>query len=285
MGKDRFGLLYGQLWLVDALKLRQINSHAAGLKLNESKPDSALVKQVIANTNNINTKAVISLPLADVFEGVEQPRDNTIAKSASILDSNSVVSDIASESAVELILDWNTLVNQVSSCVSCKLCKGRTNVVIERGSRAASVMFVGEGPGEDEDIQGAPFVGKSGQLLDKMIAAMGLDKDNDVYICNVVKCRPPYNRNPEIDEIAACNHYLRSQIELVKPKIIITLGRFASQTLLNSNLATGKLRGQIHKFKNIPLVVTYHPAYLLRNPNAKKDAWADLKLVMSMTQH
>ena len=172
--------------------------------------------------------------------------------------------------------------DKVNNCTLCSLCDGRKNVVFERGSRKAEWMFVGEGPGEEEDAQGYPFVGKSGQLLDKMILAMKLDKDHDVYVCNVVKCRPPYNRNPEIDEITACKNYLLSQIELVKPKKIIALGRFASQTLLDSNLAIGKLRNKVHCFKEIPLIVTYHPAYLLRNPGAKKDAWNDLKLAMQV---
>lgn len=277
--KSGFSLLYSQLWLVDKIKLGQINPDALNLKSREYKsgeykPDHALVRHTITNVNQAKVKADDSK--ADASPLLIADKGLSISAHTSGATSNA-----GFESADGLILDWNALVNQASSCVSCKLCKGRTNVVIERGSRSAPFMFVGEGPGEDEDIQGVPFVGKSGQLLDKMIAAMGLDKNNDVYICNVVKCRPPYNRNPEADEIAACNYYLRSQIEMVKPKIIIALGRFASQTLLDSNLATGKLRGRIHKYKNIPLVVTYHPAYLLRNPNAKKDAWADLKLAMS----
>ena len=179
-------------------------------------------------------------------------------------------------------MTWDFLVNQVNNCTSCKLCDSRKNVVIERGNRLAKWLFVGEGPGEEEDIQGLPFVGASGQLLDKMLNAMKLDRNNDVYICNVVKCRPPYNRNPEPDEISACNKYLINQIAMVNPQIIITLGRFASQTLLNSTLATGKLRKQVHKYKNIPLIVTYHPSYLLRNPSAKKDAWEDLQLALQI---
>jgi DNA polymerase len=183
---------------------------------------------------------------------------------------------------VRLIDNWDTLVDSINNCAKCKLCHSRQNVVIERGSRHARWMFVGEGPGEQEDIQGKPFVGASGQLLQKMIAAMQLDPDQDVYICNVVKCRPPANRNPEIEEIELCQNYLFSQIELIKPDIIITLGRFAHQTLLKTNEAVGRLRLKQHYYQKIPLVVTYHPAYLLRNPSAKKDAWADLQLAMQI---
>ncbi|MCC2625182.1 MAG: uracil-DNA glycosylase [Burkholderiales bacterium] len=187
-------------------------------------------------------------------------------------------------SSGNLIDNWDTLVENISNCTKCGLCKDRKNVVIERGSRSAKWMFVGEGPGEQEDIQGKPFVGASGQLLQKMIAAMNLNPATDVYICNVVKCRPPYNRNPEPSEIEVCRNYLFSQIELVKPQVIITLGRFAHQTLLNTTEAVGRLRLKQHVYQGIPLVVTYHPAYLLRNPSAKKDAWADLQLAMKVFQ-
>ena len=159
---------------------------------------------------------------------------------------------------------------------------GRQNTVIDRGNRQAKWMFIGEAPGEHDDVKGVPFVGASGELLDKMITAMKLDVNNDVYICNVIKCNPPYNRNPESHEVNMCNNYLLSQINLVKPQIIIALGRFASQALLSSDLATNKLRGQVHSIKNIPVIVTYHPAYLLRNVAAKKDAWEDLQLAMKV---
>lgn len=175
---------------------------------------------------------------------------------------------------------WQELVHEISNCDKCKLCHGRTNIVIERGNRNGAWMFIGEGPGEQEDLQGKPFVGASGQLLDKMIAAMKLDAANDIYIANVVKCRPPHNRNPEAEEISACSDYLMNQIRLVNPRIIITLGRFAAQTLLNTELAIGKLRKQVQYYRQIPVIVTYHPSYLLRTPSAKKDAWEDLQLAM-----
>jgi len=181
---------------------------------------------------------------------------------------------------VGLIDNWQQLQHLVINCQDCKLCNGRKNVVLERGNRNARWMLVGEGPGEHEDIQGKPFVGASGQLLDKMITAMKLDPATDVYIANVVKCRPPHNRNPAPEEISSCKNYLFSQIELVKPNIIITLGRFAMQTILDTELAVGKLRNKINYYKGIPVIATYHPSYLLRTPDAKKDAWSDLQLAM-----
>jgi DNA polymerase len=182
----------------------------------------------------------------------------------------------------DLINNWDSLVSSINICNKCDLSNGRQNTVIDRGNRQAKWMFIGEAPGEHDDVKGVPFVGASGELLDKMITAMKLDVNNDVYICNVIKCNPPYNRNPESHEVNMCNNYLLSQINLVKPQIIIALGRFASQALLSSDLATNKLRGQVHSIKNIPVIVTYHPAYLLRNVAAKKDAWEDLQLAMKV---
>jgi uracil-DNA glycosylase len=140
-------------------------------------------------------------------------------------------------------------------------------------------MFVGEGPGEQEDLAGLPFVGPAGQLLTKMIEAMGLQRDS-VYICNVVKCRPPNNRNPETEEIAACDPFLKGQVAAVNPRVIVALGKFAAQTLLNDSTPITRLRGQWRKYSNIDLMPTFHPAYLLRNPNDKRLAWADLQAVM-----
>lgn len=187
----------------------------------------------------------------------------------------------ASQTNKELIISWDKLTDLINNCTDCRLCNTRKNLVIERGNRNSQWMFIGEAPGENEDIQGLPFVGSAGQLLDKMLAAMKLDHKQDVYICNTVKCRPPQNRNPEADEIAQCNNYLLSQINLVKPKIIVVLGRIAAHTLLKTTQATSKLRNAVHYIEgNIPVIVTYHPAYLLRNPSAKKDTWEDLQLAM-----
>lgn len=164
-------------------------------------------------------------------------------------------------------------------CRDCKLCGTRTNLVIGEGNPKARLVFVGEGPGEQEDLKGRPFIGRAGQLLDKMIEAMGLKRE-DVYICNVVKCRPPENRNPEPDEIAACSPYLHRQLDAIKPEVIVALGKFAAQTLLETEEKISDLRGRLHDYRGFKFVPTFHPAYLLRNPPAKREAWEDLQLVM-----
>lgn len=170
---------------------------------------------------------------------------------------------------------------ELGDCRRCKLCNGRKNLVFGVGNPRAQLVFVGEGPGADEDEQGIPFVGAAGQLLTKMIEAMGFGRD-EVYICNVVKCRPPGNRNPEPDEIAACEPFLKAQIAAIRPKAIVALGKFAAQTLLREETPITRLRGQWRTYQGIPLMPTFHPAYLLRSPNEKKNAWADLKQVMTM---
>lgn len=164
-------------------------------------------------------------------------------------------------------------------CTRCKLHGGRTNLVFGTGSPTAEVMFVGEGPGAEEDLQGEPFVGRAGQLLTKMIAAMGFRRE-DVYIANVVKCRPPGNRNPEPDEIQACEGFLRRQIAAIRPKVIVALGKFAAQTLLRDETPISRLRGRWAEYEGVRLMPTFHPAYLLRSPEEKKKAWEDLQLVM-----
>lgn len=163
-------------------------------------------------------------------------------------------------------------------CIACKLAKTRTNVVFGVGSAHVPLVFVGEAPGADEDAQGIPFVGRAGQLLTKIIAAIGLERD-EVYICNILKCRPPGNRNPEPDEIACCTPYLQEQLAILKPRVICTLGLFASQYLLQSAAPIGKLRGRIFDYHGIPLIPTYHPAALLRNPALKANVWEDVQLV------
>jgi uracil-DNA glycosylase len=182
-------------------------------------------------------------------------------------------------------MDWPELRSAVASCTACKLCQGRTNTVFGVGQANAHWMVVGEAPGEQEDAQGEPFVGKSGQLLDNMLRALGLSRDanladpsKSVYIANSVKCRPPGNRNPAPDELAECEPFLIRQVALLKPKIILAMGRFAVQSLLRSSDPIGKLRGRVHRYQGVPLIVTYHPAYLLRNLEEKARAWDDLCL-------
>ncbi len=170
---------------------------------------------------------------------------------------------------------------EIGECTRCKLCHGRKTVVFGEGSADAALMFVGEGPGADEDATGRPFVGRAGQLLDKMIRAMTLRRD-DVYIANVVKCRPPDNRTPEPDEVAACSPFLIRQIEIIQPRVIVCLGAVAAQFLFGSKKSIGVLRGTAGRFHSATVIATYHPAYLLRNENAKPEAWKDLQKAMAL---
>jgi len=173
---------------------------------------------------------------------------------------------------------------EVRTCTRCRLHEGRTQTVFARGNPRAPLLFIGEAPGEEEDRQGLPFVGPAGKLLDRMIFAMGL-KSDQVYITNIIKSRPPNNREPRPDEVAACFPFLERQIELVRPRIICTLGRPAANTLLGTNLAMGDLRGKWQSYRGIPVLPTYHPAYLLRSPGQKRTAWEDLKkLIIALAE-
>lgn len=171
--------------------------------------------------------------------------------------------------------------SDIGDCTRCKLCRARRNIVFGDGNAKADLVFVGEGPGHDEDVQGLPFVGRAGKLLTQMIEAMGLERQ-DVYICNVVKCRPPENRTPEKDEIATCSPFLLRQIETIRPRVVVCLGSIAAQTLLGTNRSISHYRGEWLDFRGAKLMATYHPAYLLRNPNAKGDVWKDLQKVMAV---
>lgn len=174
---------------------------------------------------------------------------------------------------------WEKLREQVSSCQLCTLCTTRTQTVFGEGNLNADWFFVGEAPGENEDLQGKPFVGEAGQLLTQMLRAMSLTRE-EVFIANILKCRPPQNRDPHVDEIAHCRDYLRRQMALVKPKIIIAVGRIAAQTLLETHTTIGKLRGQVHHLENTPLIAIYHPSYLLRSLTEKRKAWQDLQFAL-----
>ena len=170
---------------------------------------------------------------------------------------------------------------EIGDCRRCKLCSTRRTIVFGTGDAAARLMFVGEGPGHDEDVQGLPFVGKAGQLLNQIIQAMGFRREQ-VYIANVVKCRPPDNRTPQPDETAACTPFLFTQIEIIRPRAIVALGSPAAQALLETSAGITKIRGTFRTFRSIPVMPTFHPAYLLRNPAAKKDVWEDMKQVMAL---
>lgn len=178
---------------------------------------------------------------------------------------------------------WRDLQNEVSICRACALCETRTQTVFGVGSHHADWMLIGEAPGQNEDLQGEPFVGKAGQLLNEMLRAIGLQREH-VFIANMLKCRPPNNRDPQSEEVEACHHFLRRQIALLQPKIILAVGRIAAQNLLKTQQPLAKLRGQRHQLENIPLVVVHHPAYLLRSLNEKAKAWEDLQFAWSVYQ-
>ncbi len=193
----------------------------------------------------------------------------------------------AAASTAVAALDWPALRTAVAACQACSLCAARRQTVFGVGHPQAHCMVVGEAPGEQEDAQGEPFVGAAGQLLDRMLAALGLGRseagpERQVFIANTLKCRPPRNRNPAPEELAACQPFLERQVALVQPRVILAMGRFAVQQLLGSDAPIGKLRGTLHQWRGVPLVVTYHPAYLLRQPADKAKAWDDLCLVAGL---
>ena len=189
------------------------------------------------------------------------------------------VSENVSERVVKSEIQTLTDVQKtLGDCKRCKLHRTRRTIVFGEGNEKATLMFVGEGPGYDEDVQGRPFVGKAGQLLTKIIESINLSRE-EVYIANIVKCRPPQNRNPETDEIQSCNPFLMDQIRVIRPKIICALGTFAAQTLLKTSTKISELRGKIFDIEGIKVIPTYHPAFLLRNPERKRDVWEDMKKI------
>lgn len=177
------------------------------------------------------------------------------------------------------IMSLEEVREELGDCRRCHLWRLRKNLVFGEGNSRASIVFVGEAPGGDEDLQGRPFVGRAGQLLTRIIAAMGLER-KDVYICNILKCRPPGNRDPRPDEINTCEPFLVKQLQAISPKVICALGTFAARTLLKTDVPITVLRGRFHSYHGIPVMPTYHPAYLLRNPGAKKQVWEDVQKIM-----
>ncbi len=209
--------------------------------------------------------------LGPIWKLRQPPKKKKAADSAT-----KVSAPVDERTAAIAAMDWNQLKQAVAACTACELCKTRKQAVLGVGDVAADWLFVGEGPGADEDEKGEPFVGQAGKLLDNMLAAIELQRGKSVYIANAVKCRPPNNRTPEPGETAACWPFLARQIELIEPKLIVTLGKPAAQTLLQQEVKIAAERGKVHDFAGIPLIVTYHPAYLLRNLPDKAKAWEDL---------
>jgi DNA polymerase len=188
-----------------------------------------------------------------------------------------VPAELGNPDPTDSSLDWEGLQARVQACTACALHRTRTQTVFGVGNRGADWLIIGEAPGEQEDLKGEPFVGRAGQLLNEMLRAVGLSREV-VYIANILKCRPPQNRDPLPEEAAACEGFLRRQLALIRPSIILAVGRIAAQNLLKTDRPIGKLRGSVHRYAEIPLVVTYHPAYLLRSPLEKRKAWDDLQL-------
>jgi uracil-DNA glycosylase family 4 len=230
----------------------------------------------------ISLPPVARVPRADVETGTVLSRDKLSspekidtypiaeARSLSLFEKN------LSESSVEDSLE--KIREDIGDCQRCKLCSTRTHIVFGSGDPKAKLVFVGEAPGADEDAQGLPFVGRAGQLLTRILESIGLSRQ-DVYICNVIKCRPPENRFPEKDEIASCSPFLLRQLEAIRPKVICCLGAAAAQTILKRKSSVGWMRGRFQDYRGAKLIVTYHPAYLLRNPDAKRDVWEDMKKI------
>jgi DNA polymerase len=230
--------------------------------------------------NSFEQQAPREAPARSAAASFEQQRPPTVTFQVPQPATRAPVVRAEVLSATDRMGRLSVLATEVAACQRCSLAVTRTQTVFSRGNPFAELCFIGEGPGADEDRLGEPFVGAAGQLLDKMIAAMGYGRD-EVYICNVVKCRPPNNRKPEPTEIDACKSYLVQQVELCKPKYIVALGATATQGLLGTTEGIMKLRGKWKLYRGIPVMPTYHPAYLLRTPTAKKEVWADLQEVMA----
>lgn len=224
--------------------------------------------------------AAAAVPALEPADPASPPPRDAAPRAAAVVAAP-VAPTLAKAPAVEVPRDWLGLRARVKDCEACKLCATRTQTVFGVGPEDAPLMIVGEGPGADEDAQGEPFVGRAGKLLDEMLRAIGRSRRENVFIANVVKCRPPGNRDPEADEVDACRPYLDRQIELIKPKLIVALGRIAAQRLLSTDLPLSKLRGPMYRYgtDQTPVFVTYHPAYLLRSPREKAKSWEDLKQI------
>lgn len=244
--------------------------------------DPALLAQEVQSIE-LNSAAADSTPssrdvsAASIVPPISYAEDQAIPARKSISTAPEIGGAVAPAERPAALLQ---ILEDIGDCSRCALHKGRHSIVFGDGSPNARLMFVGEGPGADEDAQGLPFVGRAGQLLNNMISAMGLKRE-ETYICNVVKCRPPGNRTPEPDEANICSQFMFRQIDVVRPQVIVALGATAATYLLGQRQPLAGLRGRVHAFRGSSLIVTYHPAYLLRDPRQKKEAWADLQIAMN----
>jgi uracil-DNA glycosylase family 4 len=241
--------------------------------------EESLRRQLLERLRQLQSAGVNWLPLGP-------PLEITAPTPPSNADAFAIAPEVPAGSGMTLAerrLALQTLADEIKSCTRCaELCSTRTQTVFADGNPAAELCFIGEAPGADEDAQGVPFVGAAGQLLNKIIAAMGFKRE-EVYICNILKCRPPNNRTPLPNEASNCREFLEKQLALVQPKFIVALGGCAAMNLLQTNVPIGKLRGRFHDFKGIPVLATYHPAFLLphRSPSKKKDVWEDMKMLLT----
>jgi uracil-DNA glycosylase len=242
---------------------------------------------VTGNTSGRRALMLREMGLAPQWHLRGAPQAPAAAQSANTpgtADANTAQSDNEDRRSLIMRMDWTQLKGSVASCTACALHAKRNTTVFGVGDENADWLFVGEGPGADEDAQGEPFVGQAGKLLDSMLAAIQLKRGANVYIANVVKCRPPNNRNPEAAEALACEPYLHRQIELIKPKLIVALGKVAAVNLLARDASVASMRNKVHQYRGIPLIVTYHPAYLLRSLQEKARAWEDLCFAVDTLQ-
>jgi len=264
--------------VLDALGIERWALRGAADAAQPAAPAGA-VEAPIVKPASVAPASVVREPVAAPAVPKAAPRSRPEPGRAPVSKAPAVAEPVVSDLVVPQ--DWDGLRAMVKDCSRCKLCATRTQTVFGVGIADAPLMVVGEGPGADEDVQGEPFVGRAGKLLDEMLAAIGRSRRENTFIANVVKCRPPGNRDPETDEVEACRPYLDQQIRLVKPKLIVGLGRIAAQRLLNTDQPLSRLRGPLYEYgaDRTPLLITYHPAYLLRSPREKAKSWEDLKKI------
>lgn len=256
---------------------------AMGIQVWLTRDDSGLSEDLLADLSN-NDLVAADLVTTD-YVTTDQVTTDEVTTDIEIIETvvpNKTESQLSEPSVLSSnsTPDWQTLESRVKNCTACELCKTRTQTVFGVGNNDADWLIIGEAPGAEEDRQGEPFVGPAGQLLTEMLRAIGLKREQ-VFIANILKCRPPNNRDPLPEEVESCELFLKQQIALIKPRVILAVGRVAAQNLLKSQTSIGKLRGQVYSYGddvNTPLVVTYHPAYLLRSPLEKRKAWNDLKI-------
>ena len=262
-------------WYVETLRESGVTSLPASPRSTAMSPPSLAKHEmsVVATQASVVVKVAANESIAKpVVAGAAPHKEEPRMSTGNV--------DLFARATLDKVTTLQELRAEIGDCKRCKLCQGRTHIVFGVGDPQAELMFVGEGPGRDEDLKGEPFVGRAGQLLTEIITKGMKMRREDVYIANVVKCRPPENRNPEPDEITACQPFLAKQVELVNPRIIVALGTFAAQTLLQSKTPISRLRGVWHSYQGVKLMPTLHPAYLLRNPNDKKLVWQDIQAVL-----